>query len=90
GKDWGIDSGGTPFSVEGGYGNLDKTQTSGNWNTDAQYRPFQWLGANHDLSLGFSAQSTTIERLRNRTGLVYNGPYRDANIDCRGYSFDCI
>lgn len=90
GKDWGIDSGGTPFSVEGGYGNLDKTQTSGNWNTDAQYKPFQWIGANHDLSLGFSAQSTTIERLRNRTGLVYNGPYRDANIDCRGYNFDCI
>ncbi|RUO78373.1 TonB-dependent receptor plug domain-containing protein [Pseudidiomarina taiwanensis] len=90
GKDWGLNIGEIPFSVEGGYGDIDKEQEAVSFELRLQPNPWQWGRAEHQLEFGVQSDYTELRRFRRETGLVYNSPYRDANIDCRGQTLDCI
>ncbi|MDX1524904.1 MAG: TonB-dependent receptor plug domain-containing protein [Pseudidiomarina maritima] len=90
GKDWGLNVGAQPFSSEGGYGDLDKDQRSLSWQAELDFDTWRWGSSEHHLSLGSQLNYVELTRSRRETGLVYNSPYRDANIDCAGNSIDCI
>ncbi|RUO22248.1 hypothetical protein CWE08_03405 [Aliidiomarina iranensis] len=90
GKSWGIDSGQPPLSVEGGYGDLDKTQTSWSMNTDYQRFLGEWLGALHSVDVGVSATQLDLQRERPNTAATYSSAWRDANIQCNGQTIDCV
>lgn len=90
GKQWGLNVGANPLSIEGGYGDIDKEQHSVNWQTSASFATWQWGEASHQLELGVDASYLEVLRHRNETAVIYNSPYRDANLDCRGQNLDCI
>lgn len=90
GKNWGIDSGSPPFSIEGGYGDLDKTQTTWMGSSSLNIDLGQWWGAYHHLELGGSAKLMELQRLRPDTSAVYSAPYRDSSIQCGGATLDCV
>ncbi|WP_411360617.1 hypothetical protein [Pseudidiomarina sp. YC-516-91] len=90
GKNWGIDSGEVPFSVEGGYGDIEKEQESLTWQGSINFDTWQWGASDHRFEMGFETSYLELARRRTETGLVYNSPFRDANIDCRGQTIDCI
>ncbi|RUO29996.1 hypothetical protein CWE12_08525 [Aliidiomarina sedimenti] len=91
GKDWGIDQGSPPFSMQGGYGDLDKTQTSWSATTDfSRELDAQWLGARHSFELGLGVERMLLRRQRPQTSAVYSAPFRDASVQCGGQTLDCI
>lgn len=90
GKDWGTFVGDKALSIEGGYGDLDKTQQDLSARINLNRDSFDIGAASHELSLGASANLLTIERNRSSTAVVYNAPFRDANIDCNGQTLDCV
>ncbi|MEN3160227.1 hypothetical protein ABC502_17790 [Alkalimonas sp. NCh-2] len=90
GKSWGIDSGSPPFSSEGGYGDLDKTQTSWSGTTRYSRELTQRFGARQHIEIGVGAEHMMLNRQRSDAAAIYSAPYRDANIHCAGVSLDCI
>ncbi|RUO61804.1 TonB-dependent receptor plug domain-containing protein [Pseudidiomarina insulisalsae] len=90
GKSWGLNVGEVPFSVEGGYGDIDKEQQTLTWRGSAKFDAWSWGNSDHQLELGLESNYLELSRRRTETGLVYNAPFRDANIDCRGMTLDCI
>jgi len=90
GKDWGLNVGETPFSIEGGYGDLNKTQNMLTFSNDWQRDLGERFGAYHRIELGLQVDHVDLERERPRTSAIYNGAFRDANIDCGDATFDCI
>lgn len=90
GKEWGIDSGQPPLSMEGGYGDLDKTQTSWRLNTDYEKSLGFWLQAEHRIDVGLSHSYLQVQRTRSDMVATYSAPWRDANIQCGAHSMDCI
>lgn len=90
GKEWGIDSGQPPLSVEGGYGDLDKTQK--NWLASmALTLPLgQHWGAEHQLEFGGTSQYLQVQRERPAATAIYSAAFRDSNINCMGQTLDCI
>lgn len=90
GKQWGLNIGETPLSIEGGYGDIDKEQHNLDWQTSASFDSWQWGNASHQLELGVDVAYLEVARNRHETAVIYNSPYRDANLDCRGQSIDCI
>lgn len=90
GKEWGIDSGEPPLSVEGGYGDLEKTQQS--WLARGHLTlplGMNW-GAEHQLEIGGSLQYLEVQRERPEATATYSSAFRDANLNCQGQSLDCI
>ena len=90
GKDWGLNTGEVPFSVEGGYGDIEKEQEVVSFDVRIQPNSWSWGISEHQLELGLQSDYSELNRRRSETGLVYNSPYRDANINCRGQTLDCI
>lgn len=90
GKDWGIDSGSPPFSIEGGYGDLDKTQTTWTANTSFTRDLGIAFGADHRLDIGGSWRYMRLQRQRPDTSAIYSSAWRDSNIQCGGVTLDCI
>lgn len=90
GKEWGIDSGEPPFSIEGGYGDLDKTQTTWTANTSFNRDLGSLFGAEHHLELGGSWRYLRLQRQRPDTSAIYSSAWRDSNIQCGGVTLDCI
>ena len=90
GKNWGIDSGNPPFSTEGGYGDLDKTQTSWSASTNYSRDVGALFGAQQRIDVGTGAEHMTLNRERRDTAAIYSSPYRDAMINCGGITLDCI
>jgi hypothetical protein len=90
GKSWGIDVNDVPFSIEGGYGNIEKNQNIIRFDNDFNLDPMSFLRGNLLLDLGVSLEQAELSRNRTQTGLIYNSPFRDANLNCREQLVDCI
>jgi hypothetical protein len=89
GKRWGEYNGATS-SLEGGYGDIKKTQNTYSFKQDFEL-PSLWKGFGfHDLSFGFQVenQQTVFDRLED--SVVYNGSVISPEIACNGYTNDCI
>jgi len=89
GKSWGDYNGGKT-SLEGGYGDIKKTQNTYSFKQDFELPSF-WQGFGfHDLSFGYQVehQQTVFDRLED--SVVYNGSVISPSINCNGYTNDCI
>ena len=90
GKNWGIDVDDVPFSIEGGYGDIEKNQNIIRFDNDLNFDAMEFLGGNLLSDIGVSLEQANLARNRTQTGLIYNSPFRDANINCGGQLVDCI
>lgn len=90
GKAWGIDSGDVPFSIEGGYGDIEKLQNRYSFENDLSFDDIEVFGGDFRTEAGLSLEFIELERNRTQTALVYNSPFRDANLDCNGQMIDCV
>jgi len=90
GKAWGINSGRVPFSVEGGYGDIEKRQNRYTFKNDLNFDEFPALGGQLMIKAGASVEHIELKRNRTQTALVYNSPFRDANLDCNNQTLDCV
>jgi len=101
GKEWGQYSDGNdsvdiPVSKEGGYGDLDKVQTSLSWKNKLSINDFEALGVIHNIYLGSEVQYEKIQRDRDQDGYFYNSAIQhstvsgDAPLNCSGYVNDCV
>jgi hypothetical protein len=89
GKSWG-EYNGSRSSLEGGYGDIKKTQDTYSFKQDFEL-PSLWEGFGaHDLSFGYQIenQQTVFDRLED--SVVYNGSIISPTINCNGYVSDCI
>jgi len=89
GKGWGNYDGATS-SLEGGYGDIEKTQNTYSFKQDYTLpNILQGLGE-HELSFGYQVehQQTVFDRLED--SVVYNGAVVSPDIHCNGYINDCI
>lgn len=95
GKSWGIDNTDAefPVSLQGGYGDLENTQTAFQWNLDAEFDGFEALGALHFFSAGTSFRDESIARIRHGDHYYYNSARQYSSLsslDCNGASVDCV
>lgn len=89
GTDWGnID--GSITSLEGGFGDIEKRQQTVSLKQDFELASKTWLGAYSNLSFGYelAQQNSVFDRLED--AIVYNGAIVSPQIDCAGYTLDCI
>lgn len=92
GKSWGVgdDAEETVLSLEGGYGDLEKTQKTIFIHNAIELDSFDWLGGAHNLKIGLQYQNETLQRDRFYDSYVYNSPITGiSNLSCSGYGFDC-
>ena len=104
GKAWGrdtavdddLDDTQQPVSREGGFGDLDKTQTTVTWRNQFQFNDWQWGRAEHRLKVGLSAQYQALGRKRNADSYYYNSAVQysasagNNALNCSGYTLDCV
>lgn len=101
GKDWGKNSianetAETQLSLEGGYGDLDKTQITAAWKNTIVVNDFNLLGVDHSLYFGSDFQFEKVQRDRNQESYYYNSPLQYSTaldgdqLNCSGYTLDCI
>lgn len=88
-KDWGrlVDS---AVSAEGGFGDLGKTQQSGELKTSFNWEPLTLGGRSHSLSAGLEFNRTTASFERLQTSYAYQGARLTPDILCGDNSFDCV
>lgn len=95
GKAWGLDEPNSdfPVSLEGGYGDLENTQTALQWTIDAEFDGFEAMGALHLLSVGAAFRDESIERFRHGDHFYYNAARQYSSLsplDCNGAVLDCV
>ncbi|WP_113906057.1 hypothetical protein [Aliidiomarina celeris] len=90
GKLWGVALGQPPLSVEGGYGNLDKTQQRYSFSSSFQRHLGEYWGAYSAFEVGVSVEELHLQRDREQPTAQYSAAWRDANIRCNGQFTDCI
>lgn len=88
-KDWGrlVDS---DVSAEGGFGDLEKIQQSGELNTSFIGEPLTLGPSSHSLSAGLEFSRTTASFERLQTTYAYRGARLSPDILCGDNSFDCV
>lgn len=89
GKDWGSYDG-SQASAEGGYGSIDKTQQNITLKQDylLNETSFSWGETQTTFGGEIKHQSTEFDRLADAT--LYNGSVINPDIDCAGYTLDCV
>ena len=104
GREWGQDSDASndpdsesePLSLEGGYGNLDKTQTTITIDNRALFSLNDFLGADHDFSIGNTLKHEAVDRVRDQDSYYYNSAIQYStepginNLNCNGHQLDCV
>lgn len=76
-------------SNEGGYGNLDNTQTTLNWKTQLEFNDTELFGISHSALIGVELQDRQAQRTRKQDHYNYYAPV-SADINCSGYTLDCV
>lgn len=92
GKGWGVgdDTEQTVLSLEGGYGDLEKTQKTLFIDNQIALDSVDWLGGTHNIKVGLQYQNETLQRDRFYDSYIYNSPITGiSNLQCSGYGFDC-
>lgn len=88
-KDWGrlVDS---AVSAEGGFGDLEKTQQSGDLKASFAWEPLTLGRGSHSLSAGLEVSRTSASFERLQTSYAYQGARQTPDILCGDNSFDCV
>ena len=91
-KNWGVksDSNGLHHSKQGGYGDINKHQTSLSLRQSFNFNSVEFANIEHQLSAGVNYSQSSLQRQRDKTAIVYSSPFRDSSIDCNGMYIDCI
>jgi len=89
GKDWGINTG-SQYSVEGGYGDIDKTQQTLSLRHDSEITLTPIFNAQHQLDIGFELSQQRSVFDRKVDSIIYSGAISNANIMCGSYRLDCV
>jgi len=89
--DWG-ESVGLTYSKQGGYGDIDKTQQSTNFNLDWQTVPITFGTSTHTFDMGIQYEWVQGTYDRKETTFLYSEPNTTAGLDiiCGDNTFDCI
>lgn len=89
GKSWG-DYNGSFSSLEGGFGDIEKTQQTVTVKQNYHLPEFRFFAAQNTLKFGgeIQWQQSVFERLNQTT--IYNGAVVNANINCNAYLLDCV
>jgi hypothetical protein len=101
GKEWGKKSDGNgatdiPVSLAGGYGDLDKVQTTSSWNTKFSLNDFDLFNTTHNIYVGTDIQFEKIQRERKKDSYKYNSALQYSTsigsdgLNCSGYTLDCV
>lgn len=96
GRDWGDgnEGSGTLVSREGGYGDINKVQTTMALDSGIDDIFFSWGKSYHNVSAGFQLNHETLKRQRFRNTFVYNSPKKEEKFldkfNCSGFIFDCV
>lgn len=88
-RSWGID-GDAEYSREGGYGDLDKSQTSINLRADIQTTTRHWHQLPYRLNYGTDLIRSSMGFERRQDHINYGNAVVNPDIQCRGYSEDCV
>lgn len=76
-KNWGVSgNSNSDFSAEGGYGDIEQKEKVTNIKVDYDVNPFEALGVNHELKLGFEVEQNSY--LFNRESDRFNYSYAGA------------
>lgn len=73
-------------SLEGSYGDIDKTQTTASFKQDFSLNP---LGK-HEVSFGYQVDHQSSVFDRKEDSLIYNSAVISPEVDCNGYTNDCV
>lgn len=100
GKEWGQyadqSEDATPVSLEGGYGNLDKTQTTFTTRSKFQFNDFKFVGIQHRTYVGAQFEYEQTRRQREIDNYIYNSAVQYSTspnatpLNCSGYTLDCV
>ncbi|MBQ4832119.1 TonB-dependent receptor plug domain-containing protein [Pseudoalteromonas sp. MMG010] len=101
GKEWGQYADGNsedlvPVSLEGGDGDLDKTQDSFAWKNKFTLDSHKLMGSTHDIQFGTNIDYESIKRDRDQDSYYYNSALQYSTaldgtaLNCSGYTLDCI
>lgn len=89
GKNWG-EYDGSINSLEGGFGDIKKTQETLSVKQDFEIPLAKVLDGDYSLSIGYALEQQTSVFERLEDAIVYNGSIISPMIDCAGYQFDCV
>ncbi len=99
GKEWGQDSVQSEDTVQvskqGGYGNLDNTQTSQQWRNSLTLPVINWHNTEHHIKTGIELNHQEISRDRAQDSYSYDSPVQystdsTTKLNCSGYTTSCI
>jgi hypothetical protein len=88
-KDWGRQLG-SEFSVEGGFGNIEKIQESFDLTSLLRLEPIYVGALRHEVTGGIDFSRTLGSSERQGTTYAYKGATLSADILCGNNDFDCI
>jgi len=88
-KNWG-ETVGTTTSNEGFYGDLDKSQESGQFKADLTLSPFFAGSTSHQFNTGIDYQHTKGSFDRKETSYYYYSSKLDSQVSCDGNTSDCV
>ena len=100
GKDWGqlasSNSEDNPYSLEGGYGSLEKQQQTTSWKNTFTLNSLSTGELYHDIKLGFGIEHEQLDRQRAQDSYKYNSAFiypvapTSEPLNCSGYQLDCV
>lgn len=84
----------SPVSLEGGYGNLEKIQTTFSWESNLNGKT-DLFGLMHNWMMGIEVDNETLQRQRHTSAYVFNSAVQystdigGAQLNCNGFTLDC-
>lgn len=89
-KDWGVEKeSGEMYSIEGGYGNIEKTENNINLNLDLTSNEFLLGQVLNKINTGFQYRFGQSNYQRNEDSYIYNNTKNDSDVICNGSTQDC-
>ncbi len=83
-------------SLQGGFGDLDKTQSTINWKTKFSFNGFTLGNSYHQIYTGFELNREDLQRVRPYDSYYYNSAKQYSTsldstpLNCSGYTNDCV
>ncbi|KZN55194.1 hypothetical protein N474_15935 [Pseudoalteromonas luteoviolacea CPMOR-2] len=89
GKSWGGELG-YESSIEGGYGDIEKSQRTLSFSQDFEFDYGALLGSTLSWQAGFELKQQYARFNRLEEAIIYNGSVIRPSVNCSGYTIDCV
>ncbi|KZN37404.1 hypothetical protein N480_14950 [Pseudoalteromonas luteoviolacea S2607] len=89
GKSWGGELG-YESSLEGGFGDIEKSQHTLSFSQDYEFDYGSVLGSALSWQLGFELKQQFAQFNRLEEAIIYNGAVVRPEVNCSGYTIDCV